>query len=175
MGRRAGKSGSAWGRQRVKAILALAVWGLLAGACDRGDHPARIAEPAPEFRVSDGAQAVDLERMRGRVVVLNFWATWCVPCIEELPSLEAMQRRMPQITVIAISDDEDAAAYSQFLRDYRVDFVTVRDPSFRIPTMYGTLKMPETYVIDRQGVLRRKFVSAQDWTSPEIVDYLGRL
>jgi len=153
----------------------MAMCGLLAGGCDRGDHPAMIGKQAPEFRVSDGVTSVDLEKLRGRVVVLNFWATSCIPCVEELPSLEILQRRMPEIEVVGISDDEDAAAYAQFLRDYHVDFLTVRDPSFRIPTMYGTVKMPETYVIDRRGVLRRKFVSAQEWTSPDIMDYLGRM
>ena len=156
-------------------MVALAMCGVLAGGCDRGDHPALIGKAAPEFRVSDGVSSVDLEKLRGRVVVLNFWATSCIPCVEELPSLEMLQRRMPEIDVVGISDDDDAAAYTQFLRDYHVDFLTVRDPSFRIPTMYGTVKMPETYVIDRRGVLRRKFVSAQEWTDPEIMDYLGRM
>ena len=82
---------------------------------------------------------------------------------------------MPQITVVAISADEDDAAYRQFLSEHPVDFVSVRDPSFRIPHMYGTVKIPETYVIDRNGVLRRKFVSAQNWVSPEIMDYLSKL
>ena len=86
-----------------------------------------------------------------------------------------LQRRMPQITVVGISIDEDAAAYRQFLLDNHVNFITVRDPSGKVPNLYGTIKMPETYVIDRRGVLRRKFVSVQGWTSPEIVDYLGKL
>jgi cytochrome c biogenesis protein CcmG/thiol:disulfide interchange protein DsbE len=118
---------------------------------------------------------VSLDKFRGKVVVLNFWATWCVPCIEEVPSLVALQRRMPQIAVVAISSDEDEAAYRQFLTANHVDFVTVRDPSYRIPHLYGTVKIPETYVIDQRGVLRRKFVSAQEWTSPEILDYLSKL
>jgi thiol-disulfide isomerase/thioredoxin len=118
---------------------------------------------------------VDVASLRGHVVVLNFWATWCIPCIEEVPSLVALQHRLPQITVVAISQDEDVAAYRQFLAVNRVDFLTVRDPSARIPTLYGTIKIPETYVIDRKGVLRRKFVSAQNWNSPEIVDYLSKL
>lgn len=147
----------------------------LAAACDRGAHPGRIGKPAPEFQVSDGIRSVDLKNLRGRVVVLNFWATWCVPCIDELPSLERLQREMPSIVVVGISDDTDAAAYEQFLKTYQVDFLTVRDPSFRIPRMYGTAKLPETYIIDRQGVVRRKFVSAQEWTTPEIVDYLSKL
>jgi cytochrome c biogenesis protein CcmG/thiol:disulfide interchange protein DsbE len=155
--------------------LALALCGLLATACDRGDHPASIGARAPQFTVSDGTRSVDLATLRGRTVVLNFWATWCVPCIEEVPSLVAFQHRMPQSTVIAISEDEDAGVYRQFLTDNSVDFVTVRDPSARVRKMYGTIKIPETYVIDGGGVLRRKFVSAQNWTSPEILDYLGKL
>ena len=144
-------------------------------ACDRGDHPARIGSKAPEFTVSDGSESLDLSKLRGRVVVLNFWATSCVPCIEEIPSLAELQRRMPNLSVVAVSSDEDDALYRRFLTQYNVNFLTVRDPSYRVPHMYGTVKIPETYVIDRKGVLRRKFVSAQDWTSPEILDYLNRL
>lgn len=162
-------------RARTVAVAVLALCGMLTTACDRGYHPGRIGSRAPEFAVSDGTQAVDLEKLRGHVVVLNFWATSCVPCIEEVPSLMAMQHRMPQISVIAISSDDDAGLYHEFLNQYHVDFVTVRDPSFRIPHLYGTVKIPETYVIDRKGIVRRKFVSAQNWTSPEILDYLSRL
>ncbi len=160
---------------RVRSIAALALCGLLATACDRGDRPGQIGFRAPEFTVSDGSRTVDLAQLRGRVVIVNFWATYCVPCIEEIPSLMALQHRMPQIAVVAISDDEDAAAYRQFLVDNHLDFVTVRDPSNRVPRLYGTIKNPESYVIDRQGILRRKFVSAQNWTSPEILDYLSKL
>jgi peroxiredoxin len=156
-------------------MLLLALCSCLATACDRGYQPAHIGARAPEFTVSDGAQTVELANLRGHVVVLNFWATWCVPCIDELPSLVELQRRMPQVTVVAISSDEDAVAYRRFLAENHVNFVTVRDPSGRVPKLYGTIKIPETYVIDRGGVLRRKFVSAQNWTSPEIVDYLGKL
>jgi peroxiredoxin len=155
------------------AVLTLCGW--MMTSCDRGDHPARIGSPAPGFTVSDGTQSVELNKLRGHIVVLNFWATWCVPCIEEVPSLEALQRRMPQVSVVAISNDEDASVYRQFLVDNHVDFQTVRDPSFRIPKLYGTVKIPETYVIDEHGILRRKFVSAQNWTSPEILDYLSKL
>jgi cytochrome c biogenesis protein CcmG/thiol:disulfide interchange protein DsbE len=151
------------------------VCGLLATACDRGDHPARIGVTAPQFTVADDAKAVNLGQLRGRVVVLNFWATSCFPCVEEVPSLRDLQHRMPQITVVAISNDEDAGVYRHFLSDDHVDFLTVRDASGRIPALYGTIKIPETYVIDKEGILRRKFVSAQNWTSPEILDYLGKL
>jgi peroxiredoxin len=157
----------------------LAACTLLTSSCDRGGHPARIGEPAPLFTLSDAdqpaARTIDLAAYRGHIVILNFWAAYCIPCIDEVPSLLALEHRLPRITVIAISQDEDPAAYQQFLADYRVDLLTLRDPSLRIPHLYGTLKIPESYVIDRNGILRRKFVSAQNWTSPEILDYLSKL
>jgi peroxiredoxin len=156
-------------------VLLLALCALALTACDRGDHPARIGSPAPQFTLADGGQTVSLASLRGHTVVLNFWATWCVPCVEELPSLLVLQHRMPQITILAISQDEDPAAYRAFLLDNHVDFLTLRDPSQRVPHLYGTIKIPETYIIDRKGILRRKFVSAQDWTNPEVLDYLGKL
>ncbi len=156
-------------------VLLIALCALTLTACDRGDHPARIGSLAPQFTLADGGQNVSLASLRGRTVILSFWATWCMPCVEETPSLLALQHRLPQITVLAISQDEDADAYRRFLLDYHVDFLTLRDPSQRVPHLYGTIKIPETYIIDRKGILRRKFVSAQDWTSPEIIDYLSKL
>lgn len=156
-------------------FLLLTLCALSLTACDRGDRPARIGSPAPLFTLADGTQTVDLARLRGRIVVLHFWATWCAPCVVEMPSLMALQRHLPQVTVLAISQDEDPAVYRQFLLDYHVDLLTLRDPSERVPHLYGTVKIPETYIIDRNGTLRRKFVSAQDWTSPEVLDYLGKL
>jgi thiol-disulfide isomerase/thioredoxin len=157
------------------AVLLLVLATLPLTACDRDNRPARIGSPAPEFTLSDGAQTVDLSHLRGRTVVLNLWATWCVPCVEELPSLIALQHRQPQLIVLAISQDDDSAAYRQFLLDNHVDLLTLRDPTARVPHLYGTVKIPETYIIDRDGVLRRKFVNAQDWTSPQILDYLAKL
>ena len=148
---------------------------LLLTACERGDHPSGIGAPAPEFKLSDSSRSVDLKDFRGHVVIVNFWATWCPPCIEELPSLLAMQRELPDVTVLAISQDEDAEAYTRFLLANSVTLMTLRDPSARIPHLYGTVKIPESYVIDGKGILRRKFVSAQNWTSPEIVNYLRKL
>jgi cytochrome c biogenesis protein CcmG, thiol:disulfide interchange protein DsbE len=148
---------------------------LLTAGCDRGSHPGNIEKVAPQFVVSDGTNTVDLSKLRGRVVVLNLWATWCAPCIEELPSLLALQKKMPDLAIVAVSRDEDPDAYRHFLVQHHVDLLTVRDPSLKVDNLYGTVQIPETYVIDRQGILRRKFVSAQDWTSPEIASYLSKL
>lgn len=150
------------------------VLGAVAG-CDRGDHPERLGRPAPLFTITDGTESIDLAKLRGKVVVLNLWATWCAPCLEELPSLLAMQRELPEIAVVGVSMDTDEAVYRRFLTQHHVTLTTVRDGDGRINALYGTVQIPETYVIDRQGMLRRKFVSAQNWTSPEIVQYLRSL
>jgi cytochrome c biogenesis protein CcmG, thiol:disulfide interchange protein DsbE len=148
---------------------------LLAVGCDRGSHPGNIDKPAPQFVVGDGSRTVDLSKLRGRVVVLNLWASWCAPCIEELPSLLALQKQMPELVIVAVSMDQDPDVYNRFLLKNHVNLVTVRDEEQRVNALYGTAQIPETYIIDRQGVLRRKFVSAQNWTSPEITSYLSRL
>ncbi len=147
----------------------------LAPGCDRGAHPAQTDKPAPDFTVSDGATTVHLASYRGRVVLLNFWATWCPPCIEEMPSLIELHHELPNLAVVAVSVNEDSDAYSRFLARRHVDLITVRDPTEKAARLYHSAAWPETYVIDRKGIIRRKFVGPQDWTSPEIRDYLNGL
>jgi cytochrome c biogenesis protein CcmG, thiol:disulfide interchange protein DsbE len=150
---------------------------IVLSACYSGTRPPRIGSNAPDFTVQDADRSVTLSQFRGQVVVLNFWATWCPPCVEEMPSLVAMQQRMKAkgVTVIAVSVDVDENAYRQFLKDHGVNLVTVRDPNQKSNTLYGTFKFPETYIVDRNGVMRRKFIGAVDWTEPEITDFLSKL
>ena len=150
---------------------------LLLSGCYSGSRPPRIGTTPPDFAVQDSDRKISLDELHGKVVVLNFWATWCPPCIEEMPSLVEMQQRMKDkgITVLAVSVDVDEDAYRRFLKDHKVDLLTVRDPSHKSSDLYGTFKYPETYIIDRDGVLRRKFIGAVDWNTPEIVEYLTKL
>jgi thiol-disulfide isomerase/thioredoxin len=148
---------------------------VVATACNRGSRPAQTGKLAPDFTVSDGATTVHLAGYRGRVVLLNFWATWCAPCVVEMPSLLQLHRDDPGLVIIAVSVDDDAAAYKQFLENRHVDLITVRDPSESAPKLFHSEMWPETYLIDRTGVIRRKFIGAQDWSSPEIRAYLKSL
>lgn len=160
-------------------IRALAVGLVLCAVsgCYSGKRPARIGTAAPDFTVKDSDHTVTLSQLKGQIVVLNFWATWCAPCIEEMPSLVRMQQRMKDkgVTVLAVSVDVDEDNYHRFLHDHNVNLLTVRDPDQKTSSLYGTFKFPETYVIDRKGVVRRKLLGSVDWTEPDVMEYLSKL
>ncbi len=131
--------------------------------------PPALILPLPILQYRTAHQKVSLRDFQGQVVVLNFWATWCPPCVEEMPSLVAMQSQMKNrgVKVVAVSMDVDKGAYQKFIREHGVDLLTVRDPDQKSNVLYGTYKFPETYIIDRNGVIRRKFIGAVDWTQPD--------
>jgi len=161
----------------VPGSIAIALLVLALSGCYSGTRPPRIGAAAPDFTVRDTDRTVTLSQLKGQVVVLNFWATWCPPCIEEMPSLVQMQQRMKAkgVTVLAVSVDVDDGNYRRFLKDHNVNLLSVRDADQKSNNLYGTFKFPETYVIDRNGVVRRKFIGAVDWTEPDVIDYLGKL
>ena len=150
---------------------------LLLSGCYSSSRPPRVGKAAPDFTVRDSDRTVMLSQFKGQVVVLNFWATWCPPCIEEMPSLVRMQQRMQSkgVTVLAVSVDVDENNYRRFLKDHGVNLLTVRDPDQKSNGLYGTFKFPETYIVDRNGVMRRKFIGPVDWTEPEVIDFLSKL
>src|SRR5437588_919854 len=164
-------------RTQTRRIICLLLLFVAFPGCQRGSHPEMIGKTAPDFTVRDADRTVALRDFRGRVVVLNFWATWCPPCVEEMPSLVQMQQRMGAkgVTVLAVSVDVDESAYQRFLKNHKIELLTVRDPDQKSNNLYGTSKFPESYIIDRSGVVRRKFFGAVDWTQPEIVDFLSKL
>jgi cytochrome c biogenesis protein CcmG, thiol:disulfide interchange protein DsbE len=143
----------------------------------RQGEPSLAGKAAPGFSFNLNGNPATLADLRGKVVVLNFWATWCPPCVEEAPSLERLQETIAPRggTVLGISVDDDEAAYSKFLQDQHFTFPNYRDPSRRIALSYGTSMYPETYIIDRNGRLARKIIGPQDWDSPEIAAYLNQL
>jgi len=160
--------------RRILFLIALFL-ALLAG-CNRGSHPSLVGSAAPDFTVQDADRKVSLHDFRGKTVVLNFWATWCPPCVEEMPSLVKLQSDLKgRVVVLAVSVDEDERSYRTFLKKNNVDLLTVRDPQQKSNELYGTIKFPETYIIDRNGVVQRKFIGPVDWTRPDVVEYLNKL
>jgi peroxiredoxin len=161
----------------VKSLLsAIILCACLITSCDRGAHPRGIGTMAPDFTVKDSDRTVALRDLKGKTVVLNFWASWCEPCIVEMPSLVQLQKRVgDKAVILAVSIDTDEEAYHKFLKNHNVELLTVRDPDQKVSTKYGTSMWPETYIIDGQGTIRRKFIGAVNWTSPDIVEYVNKL
>jgi cytochrome c biogenesis protein CcmG, thiol:disulfide interchange protein DsbE len=156
-------------------MLAVSVCLLLAAGCDRGAKPSRIGKAAPEFTVADSTKSVRLADYRGKIVMVNFWASWCGPCIQETPALVALHHERPDIAILGISIDEDPGAYRRFLERFHVDYTTVLDPDQTVAKKYGADGWPETYIIDRSGILRRKVWGDPDWSNPEMRAYLQGL
>lgn len=145
--------------------------------CNRGSrYPTDINRPAPNFTIHDGAETVSLSQYRGKIVVLNFWASWCVYCAAEWPTLEQLQNKIPNLVVIAVAFDSDPADYRQYIVDNQLHNMTVvLDTTDQSNRAFGTSRPPETYIIDKKGMIRRKFIGAQNWNDPEILAYLRSL
>lgn len=164
------KAVSAW-RSWVTHALLLAA-SVFAGAAFAANELKPFSGTAADFAAQDlEGSAVHFAAFRGKVVLLNFWATWCPPCISELPSLNAMAAELKGngVVVLGVSVDKDQAAYQRFLKKVKLNFETSRDPKADISSEYGTFKYPETYVINTDGKVLEKFIADQDWMSPAIV------
>ena len=131
-----------------------------------------VGDTAPEFLITtDSGRQISRSNFGGRLLVLNFWATWCPPCVQEMPSLEEFQKRLAGsgVVVLGISVDKSERVYGEFLQKAKVSFLTARDPEANISADYGTFKYPETYVIDGSGKVVQKFIGAMDWTDQQLV------
>lgn len=172
----------------VGHLVFLIVLALIAGLMIVGQFAAKKTgkgkiigrgDRAPEFRLMtvEGAQ-VDLAQVKGKVVMIHFWATWCPPCVEELPTLAALNSTMAgkDFALLAVSVDEGgAAAVREFLRNRNLLLPVLLDPDHKIASTYGTFKFPETYVLDRSGVVRQKVIGAVDWSDPQAREMVNSL
>jgi peroxiredoxin len=141
------------------------------------EHVVVAGDKAPDFTLTtDDGRAVSVSNFGGKLLVLNFWASWCAPCVEETPSLSefASQFRDKGVVVLGVSVDHDGSAYQKFLQRFRPQFLTARD--LKIHEDYGTYIYPETYFIDSSGrVLRKLDVAGINFTDPQLVSYVNSL
>ena len=131
---------------------------------------------APQFSLTaDNGQTVSLPNFGGKVLLLNFWASWCGPCVEETPSLSKLARDYASkgLVVLGVSVDKDPQAYQNFLRKYSPAFLTARD--LKIHEDYGTYMYPETYIIDAKGRVLLKIAEPADWSDPKVTQYIDSL
>jgi len=177
----------------ILAVLIASVATVLLSPWQRSDeralveHVARlngqwVGRPAPPFTLPDlQGQTHSLEDHRGKVIFLNFWAGFCAPCREEMPSMERLVRQYQDrgLVMIAISFDPDAQDSQRFMDEFlpgqRSVMQVLHDPQALIGQQYGTELIPETYIIDRQGQIIARFVNAYDWTRPEVKSLIEAL
>ncbi len=161
-------------------VLVLAAGAYLAIQLSPQIFPVAVDSRAPDFVATDLAtgRKVTLADYKGQVVLLNVWATWCQPCKVEIPSLEQLYREVgPQgLKVVAVSVDESGPeVVKQFARDYGMTFDVLHDPTLRIEQIYQTTGVPESFVINRHGVIVKKVVGPTDWAATVNRDLMRRL
>jgi cytochrome c biogenesis protein CcmG/thiol:disulfide interchange protein DsbE len=169
------------GALRTTAIVAAVVataFGYVRLADEKG-YALRPGTAAPGFRLPslEGGH-VDLAAFRGRVVLLNFWATWCAPCVAEMPSLERLHRALgPEgLAVVTVSADDDPAALRDFVKRYGLTMPVLLDPEgSEAGRAYRTTGYPETFVLDASGILLRHYVGPARWDSPEAIAHFRGL
>ncbi|AWV90151.1 peroxiredoxin family protein [Bradymonas sediminis] len=142
-----------------------------------------VDRPAPDFELLDvdSGQAASLSSYRGKVVFLNFWASYCVPCRKEMPSMEELVRqyRNRGLVMVAVSLDveqQDIGKFmDEFLPNQQSQMTVLWDPNSQSSAAMGTELIPETYIIDRDGQIVARFVSDYDWTRPEVKQLIEAL
>lgn len=126
--------------------------------------------PAPTFTLTDlDGQARSLESLRGKVVFLNFWATWCVPCRDEMPALQRLHRRYADrgLAVVGVNFKESLEAARKFMTVLGADFTSVVDTDGAVSAKYRVRGLPVTFLIDRQGRVLWKSIGAREWDGPD--------
>lgn len=135
------------------------------------------AEP-PAFALEDASGVKrSLDDFKGRVVVVNFWATWCPPCIEEMPSLDALHEKFNDqgLSVVAINDYESRKTVMRHLKKNRYSFIVLLDPSGKTSEAFRSLMLPTTFIIDRSGLVIGKAIGGRQWDSPESFELFEEL
>ena len=121
---------------------------------------------------------VDLSRLKGKIVLVHFWATWCPPCVEELPELDRFWQRYrgnPSIALYSVSVDDSWAAIDTFRKQHPFDLPLYRDPDSKTAHKFGTTKFPETYIADRSGKVLYHLANAIDWDSAQVTENIDAL
>ena len=157
------------------AVLVLLVIGK--GAVGDG---AFLGQQAPAFSLADlDGQPVDLDSLRGKVVFVNFWATWCAPCREEAPSLQKLYARLQprgfEVVAVSIDPANQEKAVRSFVDEFDLEFPILADPDQRAYRSYGVTGVPETFLIDAEGRLAEKFIGPRDWSQPRFARAIERL
>ena len=142
------------------------------------DRVVGVGDDAPHFSVrTENGLTVTPTQFGGKLLVLNFWASWCPPCMQEMPSLEQFSRSMRDqgVVVLGVSVDEDAEAYRSVIQKDGITFLTARDPTAGIADQFGTYRYPESYIINAKGEVVQKVIGWTEWTDERMLTYVRSL
>lgn len=165
-------------RLRSRTLLFSLIAGLLVLAwTQRGRFtPVDVGSPAPAFAgLTLQGDSFSIASARGRVLVLNVWATWCAPCLKEMPALQRLHEKLPGVQVVAVSTDEDATLIQPWVDRFGLTFDIVHDPHHEMEAKYLVHGLPTTFVIDRTGRIAHKIQGARAWDDTTHVAMLETL
>lgn len=129
---------------------------------------AEIGKPAPNFKLQDTkGKTWELAELKGKVVFVNFWATWCPPCREEMPSMQALYQSLPRekFEMLAILNNDDPFLAETLAAKINATFPILLDPGSHTANAYGLTGIPETFIVDPEGILREKYIGPRPWDS----------
>lgn len=162
-----------FGGSRIRrSIPCLLVAVILTVACGEKSPAPVIGQPIPDFELPDlQGNAFRLSEHRGKVVLINFWASWCPPCVEEMPSLEKLHRALDGkgLEIVGVSVDESLEDIEKFRSELNLSFTFLHDKGARVSHSYQTFKYPETYVVGGDGNLKWKIIGPRDWIAPALM------
>lgn len=168
----------------IVVVIALLGGGLFLASSKLGAElfPLKIGAEAPDFAAKPmavGAQVKGIDNYKGEVVLLNIWATWCGPCRIEMPSMQRLEETLgPKgLRIVAVSVDVPGmeASINEFAEELKLSFEILHDPTQQIEQIYQTTGVPETFIIGRDGRVRRRVIGQDDWSSPANIAFLERL
>ena len=162
--------------KKIAVLILASCLVLFITAC--GESPvASVGKPAPDFDTVDLEGKVwSLSKLKGKVVFVNFWATWCAPCREEMPSMQRIYAKLPKdkFTMIALFNRDKPVAVKNFVTKLGLTMPILSDEYNFAGTKYGLTGLPETFIIDKQGIIREKFIGPAEWDSPENIQMLTK-
>jgi len=162
--------------KKIRFLILAGCLALFITAC--GEKPvATVGKPAPDFDTLDlDGKVWSLSKLKGKVVFINFWATWCSPCREEMPSMQRLYTKLPKdkFEMIALFNNDKKPAVRKFVSQLGLTFPILSDEHNFAGTKYGLTGLPETFIVDKQGVIREKIIGPAKWDSPENVEMLMR-
>ncbi|MDE0885252.1 MAG: TlpA disulfide reductase family protein [Myxococcota bacterium] len=158
------------------ALGLVAMAGLLILMGEPIEPPLSRGDPAPSFSLPDleNGEPVSLADMRGRVALVNFWATWCKPCEDEMPAMENLHQQLKDqgFTLLAVAVDESRDDVDAFRERLGITFPILLDPAQVAARKYQTTGFPESILVDSEGVIVERYVGPREWDHP---DYVGRV